>query len=138
MTATEMVSWALQLIRVVDPAEALTDYQYNGGRRALNALLRRWEANGVALGFQPVDNPADPLTIPEEAEEAVAYNLAVRLRTLYGATLEQDVALGAQAGYAALLRDVYTAMPPIQIVSQPRPANWWGTGWTIQSGGPIF
>lgn len=138
ITAAEMVSWALQLIRVVDPGEDLTDYQYVGGQRALNAMLRRWEANGLPLGWQPVDSPDDVLSIPEEAEEPVAYNLAVKVRALYGATLEQDVVIGAQRGLADLQRDVNTAMPAIQIWSQPRPSNYWGTGWGVQTGWPYL
>jgi hypothetical protein len=136
MTATEMVAWALQLIRVVSPAETLTEFQFTQGARALNALLRRWEADGLPMGFQPVSGPTDPLTIPEETTEAVAYNLALKLRPLFGATLERDVADTAEAGYRALLRDVYSAMPPIQIIDQPRPASWWGSGWNIVTGGP--
>lgn len=128
-TATEMVSWALQLIRVVDPGEDLTDYQYNGGRRALNAMLRRWEANGLALGWQDIDNPADPLPLPPEAEQAVAYNLALMLRPLYGATPETDVMRTAATSLNDLLRDQAVAAPLMPILSAPWPsAYWYGRG----------
>lgn len=126
ITATEMVSWALQLIRVVDPGEDLTDYQYIGGKRALNAMMRRWEANGLSLGWQTIDNPVDVLPVPEEAEEAIAYNLAMKCRALYGATAEGDIARFAQQSLADLLRDQYVATPPQMVTSAPLGSGYWG------------
>lgn len=124
-TATAMVSWALELIRVVDPGEDLSEYNYIAGQRALNAMLRRWEANGLALGWQDVDSPDDELPLPPEAEQAVAYNLAMMLRPLFAATLEEDVLREAATGLNDLLRDQAVATPLMPILSAPWPSSYW-------------
>lgn len=136
-TAAEIITDAFLLIRSNDPGEALEEYDFAQGKRVLNRMLRRWEANGLALGWQDITNPDDVVPLPAEAEEPVIYNLAVKLRAVYGATLEQDVISLARDGYRALLRDVYAAAPPIQITSAPCPSNGIaGVRWNIYSDSP--
>lgn len=110
-TAATIVSRALRLLRVVDSNEAPEAEDFETARQALNGMLRRWEANGLALGWQDVDNPADELSIPAEAEQAVAFNLALMLRAEYGVSLDADVIEFAQEGLAELRRDVLVANP---------------------------
>lgn len=116
-TAAEIVSRALRLLGVIDPDEAPEASQFQGARAALNAMLRRWEANGTALGWTPVVNPADVLSVPEEAEQAITYNLAVLLRPEYGVSLESDIVALARAGMADLERDVLVSNP-LRVVSR--------------------
>ncbi|QWN20897.1 hypothetical protein DGM98_12850 [Xanthomonas citri] len=74
-------------------------------------MMRRWEANGLALGWQPVETLAETLPAPAEAEQAIAYNLALILRPEYGANLEPDVVQTANEGLAELRRDMLVANP---------------------------
>ena len=135
--AAELITDAFLLIRSNDPGEALEEYDFAQGARVLNRMLRRWEANGLALGWQDVSNPNDVLALPPEAEEPVTYNLAVKLRAIYGATLEQDVISLARNGYAQLLRDVLVANPIVQITNQPCPSGGIaGVRWNIYSDSP--
>lgn len=119
-TAATIVSRALRLLRVVDSSEAPEAEDFETARQALNGMLRRWEANGLALGWQDVDNPADELSIPAEAEQAVAFNLALMLRAEYGVSLDADVVEFAQEGLSELRRDVLVANPLVLRQRLPR------------------
>jgi len=110
-TAANIVARALRLLRVVDANEAPEAEDFETARIALNGMVRRWEANGMALGWQDVQNPADELSVPAEAEQAVAFNLALVLRAEYGVTLDADVVQMAKDGLAELRRDVLVANP---------------------------
>lgn len=104
-TAGDIVSRALRLLTVLDPHEAAEAEDFETGAKALNAMCARWEANGIALGWAPITNPDDVLPAPEEAEEALAYNLALRLRPEYGVPLAADVVEIAREGLRLLRRD---------------------------------
>lgn len=136
-TASEIITDAFLLIRSNDPGEALEEYDFAQGKRALNRMMRRWEANGLALGWQDVVETTDVIPAPPEAEEPIIYNLAVKLRAIYGATLEEDVLSLARNGYNQLLRDVLTFNAPVQITNAPIPSNGIaGVRWNIQSDSP--
>lgn len=107
----EIVRDALGHLRVLDGAGTISAIDMRDALRALNLLVRRWEANGLALGWSDVSEPTDTLPAPAEAEEALGYNLAVRLRARYGVPIEPDVVGMAQGGLAALRRDRIVEMP---------------------------
>jgi len=58
-----------------------------------------------------VNNPDDTLPAPEEAEEAIAYNLALKLRPEYGVAMDPDTLEFAKSGLDALRRDIKVASP---------------------------
>lgn len=105
------VSRALRLLRVIDPNESPEAEQVTGAIDALNDMMQRWEANGLALGWSAVEAPTDVLPVPLEAEEAVAFNLAIVLRPEYGVAIDPDVYQRAEDGLNALRRDVLVANP---------------------------
>lgn len=100
---------ALGHLRVLDANEAVEAEDAAEGIRALNLMMRRWEANGIALGWADVSSPDDTLPVPAEAEEAIGYNLALRLRARYGAQIDEDLIAAASAGKSALMADVAMA-----------------------------
>lgn len=132
-TAATLIADALSLIQVQDPAQPVSPKKMTTGIKALNRMMARWEADGLSLGWSPVASPSDELPIPEEAEEAVEYNLAVRLAPRYGVTVEPAVIGGANTFLAALERDQAVATPIRPILSVPVPAN--GDG--LHSGGLV-
>lgn len=107
----DIIRAALGHLRVIDAMEAVEAEDSRDAIQALNRMMRRWEADGVNLGWSDVDNPDDLLPAPPEAEEAIGYNLALRLRANYGATLDQDVVQFAQDGLASLKADCLRASP---------------------------
>lgn len=110
-TVGQIVRDALMHIGVIDANEAVEARDMADGIRVLNMMLRRWEANGLALGWNVVESPDDQMPSPPEAEEAIGYNLAVKLRARYGVSPSPDVFQFANDGYAVLLRDRFIASP---------------------------
>lgn len=102
----DIVRDALGHLREIDANEAVEAEDARDALRALNLMMRRWEANGLALGWKDVTSVDDDLPAPPEAEEAIGYNLALKLRARYGSTLDQDVVAHANDGLAMLRADV--------------------------------
>lgn len=119
----EIVRDALEYLTVLDAQATPTAEDMAAGVRQLNMMMRRWEANLLALGWSDVTGPDDDLPVPPEAEEAVGYNLALRLRSRYGIPLADiaDVVQMANDGYARLLRDQEVATPIQPILDAPEP-----------------
>lgn len=105
-TVADIVRTALLHLRVQPARQPVKAQDMADGIAALNAMMIRWEADGVALGWHAVSNPSEDLPVPVEAEEAVGYNLALRLRARYGVDIDPDVVKFAEDGLAALLRDI--------------------------------
>lgn len=110
-TAGEIVRDALMHLGVMDAHEAVEAQDMSDGIRVMNMMLRRWEANGLALGWNDVSSPDDLMPSPPEADEAIGYSLAVKLRARYGVAPSPDVFQFANDGYAVLLRDRFIASP---------------------------
>jgi hypothetical protein len=126
---------ALQYLGVQDPDSALSPEDEKSGIRQLNMMMRRWEADGLSMGWVDATEGADVLTAPAECEEAIGYNLALRLQARYGispARLEY-VASKAREGYNTLLRDQEVATPLVARTDLPTPESWnitpWRQGW---------
>lgn len=107
----DVVRDALGHLGVLDANQAVSAIDMRDAIRALNLMMRRWEANGLALGWSDVEEPTDTLPLPPEAEEAVGFNLAVRLRPRYRVALDADAYLAAGKGLDALRRDRMVASP---------------------------
>lgn len=110
-TVHQIVRDALLHIGVIDAHEAVEAQDMQDGIRALNMMMRRWEANGLALGWNNVSNPTEQMPTEPEADEAIGYNLAVRLRSRYGVAPTPEVFQYANDGYALLLRDRFIKSP---------------------------
>lgn len=123
-TVQDIVSRALRILRVTDVNAAPKAADMKTGIVALNSLMRRWEANGLALGWSDVANPAEDLPAPPEAEEAITFNLAMRLRTEYGTALEPDVVRYADESLAALRRDRLASSPLRLRARTPRSGTY--------------
>lgn len=107
----DIVRDALGHLRVIDANAPVKPIDMRDAIRALNLMVRRWEADGLALGWSDVAEPTDVLPLPPEAEEAVGYNLALRLRARYGVQIDPDIVALASAGLSALQRDRIVEMP---------------------------
>lgn len=127
----EIVRDALQYLGVLDAAGPISAEDMQISIRQLNMMMRRWEANGLSLGWNDVENPNDDLPAPPEAEQAIGYNLAMMLNGRFKIPLGElaDVIQFANAGYADLLRDQAVATPIRPILDAPC-GDWWGaTRW---------
>lgn len=130
----EIVGGALSLLRITDPSEAPEAEDMATGISALNMMMARWEASGYTVGWSPVANPDDVLTSAPEADEAVMYNLAVKLRPRYGQNADPDVFDQARRLKSDVLADVFSANP----MEMPRGLPGWRTRYNIRSDGYDF
>ena len=124
-----VVKDALGYLGVTDPNEDVAAEDMVTALRQLNLMLRRWEANGLSLGWNDVDNPDDDMPVPAEAEEAIGYNLALKLRPHYGVQIAPDVVEFARVGYNTLLRDQEVATPIQPLLDVPTPDRWGSSRW---------
>jgi hypothetical protein len=124
MKVENLVTRALRLIQVIDPLQSVKSADMETAIVALNGMMARIEADGIALGWSPVENPSDDLPLPIEAEQAIAYNLAVTVAPEYGVTPLPAVQGMAITGMSDLMRDAAVATPIRPILSVPLPDNW--------------
>lgn len=123
-TVAKVVGRALRLIQVIDARQPVKPADMATAIDALNGMVRRWEADGISLGWMPNDNPSEDLAVPEEAEQAVAANLAMILAPEYGVAPSAVLAQMAASGMNDIMRDQAVATPIRPILSAPAPANW--------------
>ena len=84
-------------------------------------MCTRWEANGLALGWANVDAADDTMPSPDEAEEAIVYNLALKLAPEYAIpTAMPAIADMARTALMELRRDRITEMPIVMDTTLPR------------------
>lgn len=118
-----IIARSLRLIGVHDPGEPLEATDAQTGIEALNAMCRRWEANGNAFGWSDVSNPSQDMPSPPELDECLAFNLALKLAPEYDATVPVGVAAQANDLLNDLRRDVAVATPIEPILDVPTPSG---------------
>ena len=131
MKVAQVINRALRLIKVLDAAEAAEGEDAATAIESLNAMATRWEASGLSLGWTNVSNPDDDLPAPDEAELALAFNLAILISAEYEATPSELVFNGADGFLRALRRDRLVNAPLMQRQSDlplPGTRSQWG-GW---------
>lgn len=118
-TVAATIARSLRLIGVHDPGEPLEATDAQTGIEAMNAMCRRWEANGSPLGWSDVANPSDALPSPPEYDELIAFNLAVTVAPEYDASVPAAVATFAAKAMDDFLRDCAVATPIEPILDVP-------------------
>lgn len=118
-TVLSVLTRSLRLIGAVDAMESLSAEDSVTALTALNAMCLRWEANGLALGWT-AQTLSGTMPSPDEAEEAIVYNLAVRLAPEYGVPEAFGIITDmARTFLAELRRDRLTEMPLRQASDLP-------------------
>lgn len=122
-TVAKLVARSLRLIQVIDAVQPVKPQDMETAIEALNSMMVRLEADGIAQGWSNVSSPSDVVPIPDEAETPVAYLLAKWLAPEYGVQPSLLVLEGATQGENALLRDQAVATPIRAIIAIPNPDN---------------
>ena len=115
-----IVGRALRLIGVVDPRQPVQPVDMQTGITAMNAMLRRWEADGAAMGWNDVSAADEDMPCPAEAEEAITSNLAVTLAPEYGEQASPVLLAMAMRGIRDMDRDSYTSSAKRLRLNLPR------------------
>lgn len=104
-TGLTVIKRALRLIGVLDGNEAPEPEMAEDAVATLNAMIARWQRDGLGLAWIPLENSASELVVQSEAIEPIVFNLAVKLSSEYAGQLTQAVIATASDGYKAILRD---------------------------------
>lgn len=118
----EIVRDALSHLRVIDANEAPDPLDVRDGTRALNLMMRAWEAENLPVGWYDVSKPDEEMPTDFAFDEAIGANLALKLRARYGVTLDQDVVQMAVDG-KALVSAMCTASDYVRVAYPDLPCS---------------
>ena len=90
-------------------------------------MMSNWNANGIRLGY-PLSAPeyssvSQDSGVPDDANEAIIYNLAMRLAPSYGKQPSREVKVAAKSGYCTLLMRSGTLDPSEQQLPSSLPVG---------------
>lgn len=114
----------------------LTPEEINSGVLRLDSMMATWEVAGIRVGYYRTEDPgnADPdqdSGLPDEANEAVYLNLAIRLASSIGKAIPLTTTAPAKQAYDLLLgRCLAENVLPMQMRGN-LPA---GAGWKLRNG----
>jgi hypothetical protein len=103
-TAADLASRSLKLILVEAADAPLEPDEYDDYYDALNDFMAALEADGVRLGYTPVTNGADEVTVPPGAIRGIVANMAIEVAPDYGGKVSPALAQQAMAGMRTLER----------------------------------
>jgi len=103
-TALDLANRSLKLILVEAADSPLEADEYQDYYDALNDFMADLESRGVRLGFTPVTNPADTITVPPGALRGIAANMAIEVAPDYGGKVSPLLVVQAREGMRALRR----------------------------------
>lgn len=132
-TVNAIIKDALAELRVVDIGETVTGEMAESAMRALNRMMRRWEADGLALGWNDVTLLTEDAPIPPEAEQAVIDNLATMLRPQFTSTPDGGLVARAIALKEKLLADRLIVAP----LQQASPLRYSSNRWNMYADEPV-
>lgn len=112
-TGRTIIDRAARMIGVKAQGQAMSAEDDAAFLEALNAMLTRWEADGLAMGFSTLASASSTLPVPAEVDEAVAANLAVTMAPEFGRSVTPEVMVMATMGMRALERDVIKPRPVV-------------------------
>lgn len=107
-TKREIVTNAFEEVGLASYAFDLQPEQLQAGLRRLDNMMATWNSRGLRIGYPLVNSPAsssldDDTNVTDEAIEAIALNLAVRIAPMLGKTVSPDTKASARSAYMALL-----------------------------------
>lgn len=103
-TAGQVAEYALKAILVQAQDAPLEADDYADTLFALNNFMAELDANGTVLGYTPVDNVADVVTVPAGAIQGIISNVAILIAPVYGAVISPALSESASRGMKALYR----------------------------------
>jgi hypothetical protein len=135
MLVSAALTRSLLLLQAIDAAASLPAGDAETAMSALNAMMTNWESSGLAMGWSNVSVPDATLPILDEDEEAVVYNLAVRLAPYYAIPAAMPGIADMAKTFLAELRRRRLVEMPLRLNSDlPCPER--GGFWNIYLDGP--
>lgn len=125
-TKRQFVNQAFEEVGLASYVFDLTPDQMNSAMRRMDSMLASWNAKGIRLGYPIPANPQDSdldteTNVPDEANEAIYTNLALRIAPSFGKPVANDLKANAKATYDVLL--MKAAMPQEQQLPGTLPSG---------------
>jgi len=107
-TIRQFVTSALEEIGLASYAYDMGPEQLASAAKRLNGMLAEWNAKGIRLGATLYGNPDDvdldaASNVPDNANEAIITNLAIRIAPMYGKQVMQETRQNAKRAYDTML-----------------------------------
>ena len=103
-TALQVANIGLKRILVQGQDAPLEADEYADFYIAMNNWMAAKEADGLRLGYTPVTDGADEVTVPAGAIMGIAANVAILVAADYGGTISQSLAAEAAQGLRTMER----------------------------------
>ncbi len=91
--ASDIIGDALREIVVAGAEAPIEADEGQSAIRYLNRMMAEWDVRGYNLGCTVVSDLGDDITIPDGTVEAVVSNLAIRLASQFGVSIDPASAL---------------------------------------------
>lgn len=107
-TKRQLVNSAFESIGMAGYVFDLQPEQVESATRVMDGMLAAWNARGIRIGYpipaSPEDTSIDDESgISDDANEAVVYNLGIRLAAAFGKPVSTETKMTAKMAYDALL-----------------------------------
>ena len=107
-TKRDIVTMAFEEVGLAGYVFDLQPQQLDGALRRLDAMMATWNGKGIRIGYPLPASQSDSdldevLGVGDDAHEAMALNLAVRIAPSYGKTVSPDTKAAAKSGFNQLL-----------------------------------
>lgn len=109
--ATTVIQDILEEVTVAAAEQPIPATDSNKVIRYMNRYMAALDVEGVSLGYTIIDNPTDPVTVPDGALEGIVFNVAIRILTSYGIPLTTELAQNARQSKKTLYKLGVTIKP---------------------------
>ncbi len=109
-TRRQVVTRAFKKLGISNEFDVSPD-ELTGAVEELNSLMATWSGRNLRVGYSPGTGLDDETGIVDVADDAVAFNLAIRLAPDVGKVPHPDLKVDARRAYLALLTQRVRLMP---------------------------
>lgn len=139
-TKKQFVEAALEEIGYAAYIYDLMPEQLQSVLNTLDVMIAAWDSKGIHLGYplpstQGASQLGDSTNVPDSANQAIYFNLAVMIAARFGKTLTQPTISTALDGYRSML---VKAVQPTEIQwPSTLPAGAGNKPWRVNAGQPF-
>ena len=133
--ASTIIKDILQEVLVQASEQPIQGADSNTVIRYMNRYMASLDAQGVSLGYTKINNPDDPLTVPDGALEGIVFNVAKRILSQYDVVPVPTFIQNARDSEKVLFRLGVTIEPTAYPDTLPMGS---GNEWDAQYESPFY
>ena len=132
ITNIQVITRALREINVINEVQSASAEQGVQALKKLNSLMEAWKEDSKDVGYFEQTSTTDTCPIPDYAENAVIYSLAVLLAPQYGTSISAELAAMQSHFVKILTRKLISEnLDNTDMTHMPRGTGWWGNRYNI-------